>query len=123
MGLILQDGTIRILCSTSTLAAGVNLPARRVIIKSPLVGREPLSKAQYLQMVGRAGRAGYDDRGDAVTIVHPGYEEAKVSLFEILHALPLIVSTVANPGSFGPYVCCSDRLFQIYLTVLIVICE
>uniref|UniRef100_A0A915C1D9 Helicase POLQ-like n=1 Tax=Parascaris univalens TaxID=6257 RepID=A0A915C1D9_PARUN len=72
-----QDGIIRILCSTSTLAAGVNLPARRVIIKSPLVGREPLSRAQYLQMIGRAGRAGYDDRGDAVTIVHPGYEEAK----------------------------------------------
>uniref|UniRef100_A0A183UYR7 Helicase C-terminal domain-containing protein n=1 Tax=Toxocara canis TaxID=6265 RepID=A0A183UYR7_TOXCA len=71
-----QEGTISILCSTSTLAAGVNLPARRVIIKSPMVGRQPLTKAQYLQMVGRAGRAGFDVRGDAVTIVHPGFEEA-----------------------------------------------
>ncbi|MFH4977808.1 hypothetical protein AB6A40_004517 [Gnathostoma spinigerum] len=69
------DGVICVLCSTSTLAAGVNLPAQRVIIKCPLIGREPLSKAQYLQMIGRAGRAGYQTNGDAVTIVHPGMEE------------------------------------------------
>lgn len=51
-----QNHVVNILVSTSTLAAGVNLPARRVILMSPFVGREVLSVRQYRQMCGRAGR-------------------------------------------------------------------
>ncbi|EYC46256.1 hypothetical protein Y032_0403g826 [Ancylostoma ceylanicum] len=51
------------------------MPARRVIIKSPTVGVSPLGKAQYLQMIGRAGRAGFDKKGDSITIIRPGLEE------------------------------------------------
>ncbi|CAG9535981.1 unnamed protein product [Cercopithifilaria johnstoni] len=95
-----QDGIINIICCTSTLAAGVNLPARLVIIRAPLIGKEPLRKAQYLQMIGRAGRAGYDDMGEAVTIIHSSYEESKF-LDMISRPLPRCNSSLNEPAMFS----------------------
>jgi replicative superfamily II helicase len=65
-----REGTIQLLFSTSTLAWGVNLPARCVVIRDtklhdPLEGEVDMSPLDVLQMLGRAGRPGYDDRGYA----------------------------------------------------------
>uniref|UniRef100_A0A0N5C2L0 Helicase C-terminal domain-containing protein n=1 Tax=Strongyloides papillosus TaxID=174720 RepID=A0A0N5C2L0_STREA len=68
-----KNGALYALCATSTLAAGVNLPVRRVIINQPKVREEFLEKSQYLQMISRAGRAGYED--ESITIVVEEYEE------------------------------------------------
>lgn len=53
-----------ILISTSTLAWGINLPARHVIILGEMRGMETVSNIDLVQMCGRAGRFGMYDRGD-----------------------------------------------------------
>ncbi|QZY00834.1 DEAD/DEAH box helicase [Halobaculum rubrum] len=63
-----KEGKIQLLFSTSTLAWGVNLPARCVVIRDtkyhdPLEGEVDISELDVLQMLGRAGRPGYDDVG------------------------------------------------------------
>jgi len=65
------SGKIRALCATSTLAMGVNLPAHLVVIRGTRAwrggaGYQELDQATLLQMIGRAGRPGYDTSGTAV---------------------------------------------------------
>jgi replicative superfamily II helicase len=68
-----KEGTVQLLFSTSTLAWGVNLPARCVVIRDtklhdPLEGEVDMSPLDVLQMLGRAGRPGYDDTGYAYVV-------------------------------------------------------
>ncbi len=62
-----RAGVVRILMATTTLSAGVNLPARLVVVRSPYGFKKELIKARvFQQMCGRAGRKGIDDAGHAV---------------------------------------------------------
>ena len=67
-------GYMQVLCSTATLAWGVNLPAHTVILKgtqiySPEKGKwVELSPQDVLQMMGRAGRPQYDTVGEGIII-------------------------------------------------------
>ncbi|SMN18035.1 similar to Saccharomyces cerevisiae YGL251C HFM1 Meiosis specific DNA helicase involved in the conversion of double-stranded breaks to later recombination intermediates and in crossover control [Maudiozyma saulgeensis] len=93
-GLILEDrslveeaflnGVIRILCATSTLAVGVNLPAYLVIIKGTqmwsLSEMVEYSNLDTLQMIGRAGRPKFEKTGCAIIMT----EQKMVSKYENL---------------------------------------
>lgn len=64
---------LKVVYATPTLAAGVNLPARRVLISikryDPERGRKVgVSIAEYKQMSGRAGRPSFDDMGESIII-------------------------------------------------------
>ncbi|MCX6689369.1 MAG: ATP-dependent DNA helicase [Methanoregula sp.] len=68
-----RKGLIKCISSTPTLAAGLNLPARRVIIRdyvrfSAGEGMLPIPVSEYHQMAGRAGRPRLDPYGEAVLI-------------------------------------------------------
>jgi helicase len=75
---------IKILTSTPTLAAGVNLPARRVVLTSlmrydaELGGQAPISVLEYKQMAGRAGRPKYDTLGEMVLIASQGMTREEI---------------------------------------------
>lgn len=67
-----REGLIRIISSTTTLASGMDLPARTVIIsdiRRPYDHRRILPTNRVHQMLGRAGRPGMDRRGFGVIIV------------------------------------------------------
>jgi helicase len=69
-----KTGVIKLLTATPTLAAGVNLPARRVVLASVFRydseygGNMPISILEYKQICGRAGRPSYDTFGEAIII-------------------------------------------------------
>jgi helicase len=68
-----REGKIKVLTATPTLAFGVNLPARTVVIQDyrryePGYGYYPISVLEYKQMAGRAGRPKYDKVGEAILI-------------------------------------------------------
>ncbi|KAL1988357.1 hypothetical protein VTN96DRAFT_10040 [Rasamsonia emersonii] len=66
------EGQISIICSTSTLAVGVNLPCHLVIVKNTVCwqdgGCKEYSDLEMMQMLGRAGRPQFDDSAVAVIL-------------------------------------------------------
>jgi replicative superfamily II helicase len=65
-------GGLRVMVSTSTLAWGINLPARNVVIAGIHRGLQEVDELDIIQMAGRAGRFGVDDQGH-VYLVIPRY--------------------------------------------------
>jgi ATP-dependent RNA helicase HelY len=69
------EGLVRVVFATETLALGINMPARTVVIekltKFTGEGHEFLTPGQYTQLTGRAGRRGIDTEGSAVVLWSP----------------------------------------------------
>ncbi|WP_321505804.1 ATP-dependent DNA helicase [uncultured Methanoregula sp.] len=104
-----RKGYIKCISSTPTLAAGLNLPARRVIIRDYLrfsagEGMQPIPVSEYHQMAGRAGRPRLDPYGEAVLIAKD--ERQVEELFECYIEAPAeeVHSKIAEPSALYTHV-------------------
>jgi ATP-dependent RNA helicase HelY len=92
-------GLVKVVAATETLALGINMPARTVVLESLSKfngeSHELLQPSDYTQLTGRAGRRGIDDHGTAV-VLHSSYVP-----FERVSG---IAAAGANPlrSSFAP---------------------
>ena len=100
-----REGALECIVATPTLAQGVNLPARTVVVRdyrrwSSAAGMSmPLPVMEVMQMMGRAGRPKYDDVGESWLLAKGREEEDKLaSLY--LHGDPEeVTSKLANPNA------------------------
>ena len=100
-----KTGVIKLLTATPTLAAGVNLPARRVILASVFRydaeygGNMPISVLEYKQICGRAGRPSYDTFGEAIIIADVRTNAEEIYNHYILGTPEPICSQLTNDRS------------------------
>jgi helicase len=104
-----RKGWIKCISSTPTLAAGLNLPARRVIIRDYLrfsagEGMQPIPVSEYHQTAGRAGRPRLDPYGEAVLIAKDEHQVGE--LFDCYIEAPAeeVHSKIAQPSALYTHV-------------------
>jgi ATP-dependent RNA helicase HelY len=86
-------GLVKAVFATETLALGINMPARTVVLEKLVKfnGEQhlPLTPGEYTQLTGRAGRRGIDVEGHAVVIWVPDVEPAEVAGLASTRTFPL----------------------------------
>src|SRR6476646_5455769 len=86
-------GLVKAVFATETLALGINMPARTVLLERLVKfnGEQhmPLTPGEYTQLTGRAGRRGIDVEGHAVVVWHPDTEPAEVAGLASTRTFPL----------------------------------
>lgn len=85
-----DTGVLKVIVATCSLAAGINLPARRVILNSARMGRDIVGPAMLRQMRGRAGRKGKDEVGETFLCCQKVELEPVAELLEA--ELPAVIS-------------------------------
>lgn len=93
----MRQQLIRLIVCTSTLAQGVNLPIRYLLVTSPMQGRELIKARDFHNLMGRAGRAGMYGEGTVIFTDHRLYDEQVAEPRRWNNAVNLI-----NPNSAGP---------------------
>lgn len=91
---LFQQGLVKVVFATETLAAGINMPARTTVISSLSKrtdsGHRLLTASEFLQMSGRAGRRGKDDIGYMVTLQTPFEGAREAAYLAVSPADPLV---------------------------------
>ncbi len=90
---LFQQGLIKVVFATETLAAGINMPARSTVISSTSkrtdTGHRMLTANEFLQMSGRAGRRGMDDVGYVTIVGTPFQSPEEVAELVLSDSNPL----------------------------------
>jgi replicative superfamily II helicase len=87
-----DQGVLKVMVATCSLAAGINLPARRVIMHGARMGREMVGPAMLRHMRGRDGRKGKDEVGESYVCCAKADLEEVAALLEA--DLPPVVSSL-----------------------------
>lgn len=99
---LFQQGLVKVVFATETLAAGINMPARTTVISSLSkrtdLGHRLLTASEFLQMAGRAGRRGMDVQGHVVTMQTPFEGAREASYLATSGADPLVSQFTPSYG-------------------------
>lgn len=86
-------GLLKVVFATETLALGINMPARTVVLEKLVKwdgrGHADLTAGEYTQLTGRAGRRGIDVEGHAVVLDHPGLDPVALAGLASRRTYPL----------------------------------
>ncbi len=93
----MRQRLIRLIVCTSTLAQGVNLPIRYLLVTSAMQGRESIKARDFHNLMGRAGRAGMYGEGTVIFTDHRLYDERSVERKRWNNSVDLV-----NPASAEP---------------------
>lgn len=91
-----RKGLLKTIVATPTLAAGVNLPARAVIVPDVKRGAEDMTVMEYKQLAGRAGRPGFDREGLAVIVAKNSRQRSAFLQRYVNGELEPVVSTLPD---------------------------
>lgn len=90
---LFQEGLIRMVFATETLALGINMPARTVVLERLVKfngeSHVNITAGEYTQLTGRAGRRGIDVEGHAVVAWHPDLDPASLAGLASTRTYPL----------------------------------
>lgn len=95
---LFKSGVVKILCCTSTLLQGVNLPAKHIIIDNPKSGKgNPMSRSDFLNLSGRAGRLVQEFHGN-IWCINPSAWESSCHTGEKLQEISSAISELMADG-------------------------
>ena len=90
---LFQRGLVKMVFATETLALGINMPARSVVLERLVKwngeAHVDITPGEYTQLTGRAGRRGIDVEGTAITVWHPGLDPRTLAGLASTRTYPL----------------------------------
>lgn len=95
-----KDSVSRVILTTPALSLGINSPARRVIIADVRFGRQMIEVHDLKQMAGRAGRKGFDEKGDCYVIVPTDLKGISFENIKSRYSEDIITDSALNEDNF-----------------------